>query len=76
MGSSLVDDLDEDRGLSPATLNTLRGILISSLPRENAPVEMIEPLPLSRRKVTFKDCSRGRCNESQTFGNICSILTK
>ena len=55
MGSSIVNDVDEARGLSIDTLNTLRGILISSLSRENVPFveELSEP---SRRKVTFTEC--------------------
>lgn len=69
MNSSLVNDLDEDRGLSPATLNTLRGILISSLPKENSPV-LSPPIVPPRRKVTFKDSFR-RCSESQLIiGNV------
>ncbi len=59
MGSSVIDDVDEERGLSPATLNTLRGILISSLPRENSPIDVLSPpVPPPRRKVTFKEGSR------------------
>ncbi|XP_065201948.1 MAP7 domain-containing protein 2-like isoform X16 [Planococcus citri] len=61
MGSSIVNDLDEERGLSPATLNTLRGILISSLSRENSPTFANAATSYSthsRRKVTFKECQR------------------
>lgn len=59
MGSSIVNDLDEERGISPATLNTLRGILISSLSRENSPTfSNTVSFTHSRRKVTFKECQR------------------
>ncbi|KAK7588247.1 hypothetical protein V9T40_005492 [Parthenolecanium corni] len=57
MGSGVANDSsDEDRGISAATLSTLRGILISSLPRENAPVH--ETAAHARRKVTFQESYR------------------
>lgn len=75
MGSGVANDSsDEDRGISAATLNTLRGILISSLPRENAPVQLT--VAHSRRKVTFQESYR-KSGENQgkspkVFVTVCS----
>lgn len=47
------DSYSVDRQLSPSTLATLRGILVSSLSRENLGVD---DLPIIRkRKVTFQE---------------------